>query len=323
MKRLLGQSASEVIDELNNDFCALQVSEFLRESGLLQDKQPCTTEELQRFIFLHGNQEEVYTARERKFIDRVGDIYTFPEFYKKTKRGNMPCRFIAVDLSKWQDDIYTAVFFMKIIIKAFSGFILFIIKCNDGIHLGARLFDKTEWKNCTLSKSNDLPEILDEAAWGNDTDNFLDFYYSVIEAIVPVSDNYIGYEEKILRKRGVQSSYTDMLYEMERIYGESVLDELERYRDTFDEVEVPEFTDILEECVEDLKNVQSTKVNTIEMLFEAEELEKIAAKTEEQRNGDFENSIDSNNESDYTAFKELNGDPEAIIKKLKSLKGLR
>ena len=87
----------------------------------------------------------------------------------------MPCRFIAVDLSKWWNDIYNAVFFMKIIIKAFSGFSLFIIKSNDGIHLGARLFDKTEWKNCTLSRSDELPDILGEADWENDTDDFLFF----------------------------------------------------------------------------------------------------------------------------------------------------
>lgn len=323
MKTLLGQSVSEVIDELNNDFCAFQVTDFLAKTGLLQDKQPCITEKLQNFIFLHGNQEEVYTARECKFIEQVGDIYVFPEFYKKTKHGNMPCRFIAVDLSKWQDGIYNAVFFMKVIIKAFLGFSLFVIKSNDGIHLGARMFEKTEWKNCTLSKTDDLLRILDETVWENDTDNFLDFYYSVIEAIVPALDNYIGYEEKILRIRGAQSSYTDMLYEMEHIYGESIRSELERYKKSFEETETLEFADILEECVEDLRGIQSTKVNTMEMLFEAEELEKIAKKTEEQRNRDFENSIDGNGESDYTMFEELKGDPEAIIKKLKNLKGLR
>ena len=172
---MLGLSANEVLEELNNDFCALQVSEFLEKSGFLQDKQPCTTENLQRLIFLQGNQEEVYTVIERKFIEQVGEVYVFPEFYKKTKHGNMSCRFVAVDLSKWQDDIYNAVFFMKIIIKAFSGFSLFIIKSNDGIHLGARLFDKFEWKNCTLSKSDELPDILDETDWENDTDDFFVF----------------------------------------------------------------------------------------------------------------------------------------------------
>ncbi len=320
---MLGQSVSEMIDELNNDFCAFQVTNFLAKTGLLQDKQFCMTEKLQNFIFLYGNQEEVYTARECKFIEQVGDIYVVPEFYKKTKHGNMPCRFIAVDLSKWQDGIYNAVFFMKVIIKAFSGFSLFVIKSNEGIHLGARMFEKTEWKNCTLSKTDDLSRILDETVWENDTDNFLDFYYSVIEAIVPVPDNYIGYEEKILKIRGVQTSYTDMLYEMEHIYGESILSELERYKESFKETETLEFADILEEYVEDLRSIQSTKVNTLEMLFEAEELEKAAKKTEEQRDRDFESSVDGNGESDYAMVKELHGDPEAIIKKLKNLKGLR
>lgn len=320
---MLGLSADEVIENLNNDFCAFQVAEFLEKSGFLQDKQPCMTEDLQRLIFLQGNQEEVYTVKERKFIEQVGAVYTFSEFYKKTKHGNMPCRFIAVDLSKWQDDIYYAVFFMKIIIKAFSGFSIFVIKSSDGIHLGARLFDKTEWKNCTLSKSDDLSDILDEAVWENDTDNFLDYYSSVIEAIVPIADDHIGYDEKILRSRGVQHGYIDMLYEVESIYGESVLDELERYRAIFEEVEEQGFTEILGECVEELKDVCSIKVNTIEMLFEAEELEEMAEKTEAQRNADFESSINSNSESDYTELEGLDDDPEAIIKKLKSLRGLR
>ena len=106
-----GLSANEVIEELNNDFCAFQVSEFLEKSGFLQDKQPCITEDLQRLIFLQGNQEEVYTVLERKFIEQVGKVYIFPEFYKKTKRGNMPCRFIAVDLSNWCKYIYNSVLF--------------------------------------------------------------------------------------------------------------------------------------------------------------------------------------------------------------------
>lgn len=320
---MLEPSADEMIEKLNNNFGALQVSDFLEKSGLLQDKQLCMTEELQRLIFLHGNQEEVYTVIERKFIEQVGDVYIFPEFNKKTKRGNMPCRFIAVDLSKWQDDIYNAVFFMKIIIKAFSGFSLFVIKSNDGIHLGARLFDKTEWKNCTLSKVDDLYGILAGLVWENDTGDFFDFYNSVIEAIAPVVDNHIGYEEKILKSRGVQAGYIDMLNEIENIYGESILHELERYRDTFEEVEEQGFAEIVEECMEDLKIIRSTKVNTIEMLFEAEELEKIAEKTEEQRHIGFESFIDSNGESDYKVFEELDDDPEMIIKKLKSLRGLR
>lgn len=320
---MLGLSADEVIENLNNDFCAFQVAEFLEKSGFLQDKQPCMTEDLQRLIFLQGNQEEVYTVKERKYIEQVGMVYIFSEFYKKTKHGNMPCRFIAVDLSKWQDDIYHAVFFMKIIIKAFSGFSIFVIKSNDGIHLGARLFDKTEWRNCTLSKSDDLSDILDEAVWENDTDNLFDYYNSVIEAIVPMADDHIGYDEKILRSRGVQHGYIDMLHEVESIYGESILDELERYRDTFEKVEEQGFTEILEECMEDLKDVCSIKVNTIEMLFEAEELEKMAEKTEAQRNADLESFINSNSESNYTELEGLDDDPEAIIKKLKSLRGLR
>ena len=145
--------------------------------------------------------------------------------------------------------------------------------------------------NQRFPRSDELPDILGEADWENDTDDFFAFYNSVIEAITPVTDNHIGYDEKILKSRGVQAGYVDMLNEIENIYGESILDELERYRGTFEEIEEQGFAEILGECLEDLKDVCSTKINTIEMLFEAEELEKMAEKAEAQRNVDFESSI--------------------------------
>lgn len=73
------------------------------------------------------------------------------------------------------------------------------------------------------------------------------FYNSIIEAITSATDNYIGYDEKIFRSRGVQARYIDMLNEIGNIYGEIILDELERYRGTFEEVEEQGFAEILGE----------------------------------------------------------------------------
>ena len=110
-------------------------------------------EKCEKFIFLHGDSDEVYTATERKFIEELGYIFVFPDFFKKTNKGNMPCRFVAMDLSQSYDDVYAAVFFMKIVIKAIGGFTIFVMKFSDGVHLGMRLFDSTQdWKNCTLSE---------------------------------------------------------------------------------------------------------------------------------------------------------------------------
>lgn len=324
MNRLIELSTGEIIEELNTNFCAPQISDFLEKIGLLPNKQICTTEELQRFVFLHGNQDEIYTIQERRFIELIGDIYIYPEYYKKTKQGNMPCRVVAVDLSRWKDDIYYAVFFMKIIIKASVGFSIFVMKLNDGIHLGARLFDNTAYKNCILSKSGNLDSILDDLLWVSlyDTENFLDYYNSIIEVITPTSDYNINYEEQFQEKMLISSSYIEVLYEIEHIYGESIQNELNRYRKTCEDIQQQDFSKILADCIEELSDVRSTKVNTIEILFEAEELEKIANKTEEQRNIDFESSTHNNSEKDYTILEEIKDDPEAIIKKLKGLKGL-
>ena len=268
-----GQAIDELVDELNNDFSVRHISCFLEETGLMASGKRCTVESCEKFVFLHGDSDEVYMAKERKFIEGVGEIIVYSDFNMKTKRGNMPCRFVAVDLSLSPDGTYAAVFFMKIVIKAVGGFTAFVIKLSDGVHLGVRLFDnKEEWKNCTLSESDKLPDILEEVMWASESEWFLKYYNTFVEAVKPMV-GYSDFDEMILKKRGIQFNYIDSLYELERKYGESVQTELLRYMEFFQDKQGKDFAEILEETIDELKDIRSSKVNTMEMLFEAGELE--------------------------------------------------
>ena len=318
-----GQEIAEQVDELNNDFSVRHISAFLEETGLMAGDKGCTVESCEKFVFLHGDSNEVYNVKERKFIEGVGDIFVYSDFYRKTKRGNMPCRFIAVDLSWNPDDIYAAVFFMKIVVKAIGGFTIFVIKLSDGVHLGVRLFDsKEEWKNCALSEPDKLPDILDEVTLESESEWFLRYYNTFAEAVKPVA-RYVDYDEMILRKRAIQFGYIDSLYEIERKYGESVQTELQRYIDFFQNELGKGFAEILEEIVEELRDIQSSKVNTIEMLFEADELERVTTEAEESRNKGLEGLYENRqSENDSGLIEEMKSNPEALIKKLKRIRGL-
>lgn len=318
-----GQEIAELIDELNNDFSVRHISAFLEETGLMAGNKGCTVESCEKFIFLHGNSDEVYSAKERKFIEDTGNVFVYSDFYKKTKRGNMPCRFVAADLSQNPDGIYAAVFFMKIVIKAIGGFTAFVIKLIDGVHFGIRLFDnKEEWKNCALSEPDKLPDILDEIIWESESEGFLKYYNTFAETLRPMA-RCMDYDEMILRKRGIQFSYIDSLCEIERRYGESVQAELQRYMNFFQDKPEKDFAEILEETIDELRDIQSAKVNTIEMLFEADELERATTEAEENRNKGLENLYESSKPVDNSdLIEEMKNNPEALIKKLKSIRGL-
>ena len=79
----------------------------------------------------------------------------------------------------------------------------------------------------------------------------------------------------------------------------------------------------MEEIVEELRDIQSSKVNTIEMLFEADELERVTTEAEESRNKGLEGLYENRqSENDSGLIEEMKSNPEALIKKLKRIRGL-
>ena len=50
------------------------VAELLLPSGLLIDKSTQYAGTFEKFVFLNGNKDEIYTRQEIEFISAVGDI---------------------------------------------------------------------------------------------------------------------------------------------------------------------------------------------------------------------------------------------------------
>nr|DAP91382.1 MAG TPA: hypothetical protein [Inoviridae sp.] len=316
----MGQDIDELLYELNNEFTASNLSRLLSETGLISEGIKGRIELFSRLIFLYSDKDEIYSRREMDFIENVGNIILFPDFIKKVAKGNMNCRYIGVDLSGFGDDLYYPVMFMKILIKALSGFSIFIIKLLDGIHIGIRTFDKVEYKNCTLCESKRIEEVLEGFTWVFDED-FLDYYSALVEYVSPTDNYATDYDEYGVRRRGVAHEYIEALSYLATMTGISTSSQIDQYRMWFNETNEYTFKMQLDDCVEELKNIHSAKVNTLEMLFEAEELERLSADSETI----YEETLNSQSESrefDDSILVEAGDNPEEMIRLLKLKHGV-
>lgn len=317
-------SLNDIIYELNMDFSADELSKFFANIGFAPMVNCVNEESFDRFVFLHGDKDEVYGTEERRFIEKVGTICVYTDFLKKTARGKMKCYTIAADVSEIDDSLYSAILFMKIVIKAKGGFPIFILKLEDGIHIGCRLFDSKEWNNCILSDNQKPISFIDDSIWLNDTIKFLDYYTSIVDILKPESNNYMDYDEAAIKRRGIQSSYIDSLRAVQDSYGTSTQTAMENYYDYFEEDNSEEdFISMFNECMDELRNIKSSKVNTIEMLFEADEIERMAIEADVKQSKLAEESVaQPEGNVDEDILKQMKSDPEQMLKKLKNLHGL-
>ena len=316
-------------------FC--EIFEFTREEialvfeymGLMNAQESCQIEPMDKFIFLHGDEQEVYNKEERNFIESVGNMYIYREFHKKTKRGVMPCRIIAVEINTI-DEVKNSLFFMKEINKAIGGFTIFFIKAGIDYYIGIRAFNKDLKDDCIISMPivlfDDFEKIAYKLSYVSQTDDFIDYYNSFVEALEHDKQNSIDYDTKIMLKRGTQYSYLSMLSEISNRYKVNFENEKDRYYRSFEKIESKDYLSIVKECISELSFIESFKANTMEMLFEAEEMEQLAAKAEEEhdlfiKKQSVDNSV-INKESDY-GMKECLDDPELMIKILKKQKGIQ
>lgn len=320
---MLGQTIKDIIEELNNDFSAQHIEKVVLSSGSYDVYPHHQCVNLKQYIFLHGESDEVYSKLERHFIDSVKDAYIFSDFYKETSRGKMACRFIAVDLSGNYDEIFQSVLFMKIINKAIDGFNIFIIKLTDGIHVGIKTFDRDESRNCTLSEVDSEGLYIEELEWASSYKKFFDYYNSIFAAINSLEKTGVDYDKAASWRRGMQYDYIEVLQSVGLLYGVSVQKEIDRYCAFFEEPLIVEtFGEIVHSYVSELSHIKSSRINTLEMLFEAEEIEKITNQTESKRESEMETMEDNNDDADEEIMNQYRNDPEAMIKMLKGKRGI-
>lgn len=310
------------------EFTRKEIALVLEYMGLMNAQESCQIEPMDKYIFLHGDDQEVYNKEERNFIESVGDIYIYREFNKRTKRGTMPCRMVAAEINA-VDEVKSAIFFMKEINKAVGGFTIFFIKVGFDYYIGIRAFNKDIKDDCIISKPIklfvDFEEMADKLSFVSESDDFIEYYSSLIEALEYNEHNLIDYDAQIMKKRGIQYSYLNLLNEISHIYKVNFAGEIDRYYRSMENTEKKDYLSTVKESISELSFIESFKANTMEMLFEAEEMVQLAIKTEEEHEAFIEkqnaDSSDNNEESNYD-MKEYLDDPELMIKMLKQRKGI-
>lgn len=308
------------------EFTEEDIAHVLECMGLVNAQESCQIEPMDKFIFLHGDEQEVYNKEERDFIENVGEIYIYKEFCKKAKRGIITCRIIAAEVNG-VNEIKNSLFFMKEINKAIGGFTIFFIKAGVNFYIGIRAFNKDENDDCIISKPivlvEDFEEMADKLSYVTDSDDFIDYYRTLVDAIEENNLALTDYDRQIEIKRGIQYSYLNILSEISHIYKVSFSGEIERYYKSFEGIEGNDYLSIVKESITELSFIKSFKANTMEMLFEADEMMELAKKTEEENEIFIGNQNEKNyNEENNSDMMKYLDNPELMIKMLKQRKGI-
>lgn len=308
------------------EFTEEDIAHVLECMGLVNAQESCLIEPMDKFIFLHGDEQEVYNKEERDFIENVGEIYIYKEFCKKAKRGIITCRIIAAEVNG-VNEIKNSLFFMKEINKAIGGFTIFFIKAGVNFYIGIRAFNKDENDDCIISKPivlvEDFEEMADKLSYVTDSDDFIDYYRTLVDAIEENNLALTDYDRQIEIKRGIQYSYLNILSEISHIYKVSFSGEIERYYKSFEGIEGNDYLSIVKESIAELSFIKSFKANTMEMLFEADEMMELAKKTEEENEIFIGNQNEKNyNEENNSDMMKYLDNPELMIKMLKQRKGI-
>ncbi|GLG88836.1 hypothetical protein Selli2_02620 [Sellimonas catena] len=238
----------------------------------------------------------------------------------------IPCRIVSAKIDN-MDIISAGIAFTKIVNKAIDGLNIGFVISEEGILFTGRLFEQGDNIGCYVSNliktEEQYDEIVAELIFGDIYDSFID-YYSYIKSVMHYTEETVPYGDTLRGAHRIPYAYIEELQDLEAQLGVSFAREIER---CFFENEEPEelpYCEKVKECEEYLFKIESSRVNTMEILFEAEEMERLASEAE-QKNDEMlqQNNGDENTESDIDEeTKALLDDPEGMIKMLKKKRGI-
>lgn len=321
----------EPVSIIGEDFSEKALTDIIVSAGLTSESRPTYSGTMEKLVFMYGEDSEVYSPDEIRFIDHVEDVLVYPDFTKMLNQGNMVCRAIATKFNcSGYDALRACVSFEKIIDKALDGFNIFFFVTEDNVFFGCRVFDKSGKKDCTLSNpiasESEFEQLVDELAFLIGLDSFMEYYSQLRMMITQDQNKNEDYEHMIMRRRGMQMSYLDAICRIEHDMGVNMSTEKERYWRMFYDEPEETFATLLEEVEESLSFIKSNRVNTYEMLFEADEMmrQAEAAEAEHERLA-AQDALQVHTNADTISDKEteaLLNDPEKMIKLLKKRRGI-
>lgn len=315
---------------ITEGFSERLLSNSLAQAGLIPDSKPRYVGNMEKIVFMYGDSNEVYSPAEIRFTEHIDKVYIYQDFSKNLSKGSMPCRTIATVFDcDGSDALKACICFEKIIDKALDGFNIFFFVTEDSIFFGCRRFDSEGLKDCVLSNpiksESAFSQMLDELGCMTYTDDFMEFYTHIKYAFRSASNYDQDYEELVFRRRGMQMSYLEDISSLEKELGISCRGEKRRYWQMFNSEPQYTFEQLLEDAEDSLAFIKSNRVNTYELLFEADEMMRQAEAVETENAKLAEEAPPVQHEEDAEADEEakaLLDDPEEMIKLLKKWRGI-
>ncbi len=300
-------------DELLTVFSARAASAFSSCLFSIQHGSSKTVDLFEKLIYNKGNQQEIYTKNERAIIDKILQYYICSEFHVFEKHQRVLCRILAIDLSFSRSLIHDAVAAMKICNKALEGYNLYILVGEEAIHVGCDILGDAGRTGCTISypieRNINWDALLYNFLEIIDDKGFIQYYHSTIDAISSVHNCY-NRGEKLDSPSFVSSDDSDdVWYDIsdDNLYMNSQNNEQESYN------KLQDFMREVEDVKNELAYITTNRVNSLEMLFDAEEQMKKAEQAQQTTE-----SLEMQNEDHYDKYKSLLSNPEELIKTLKN-----
>lgn len=306
------------------------ITDALLAAGLIFEERPKLVCNMEKLVYVHGNPNEVYSPAEIRFTESIDTVYIYSDFFTNLNRGYMACRVIAARISgSGHNALKACVSFEKIIDKALDGFNIFFFVTDESVLFGCKVFDKTGKSDCTLSKpiqmQMDFEQIQDELSFLSGYNEFVDYYNYYRRVITCGNAQGDDYETLIIKRRGMQFAYLEEIDKLGRDIGVDMIREKARYCQMFEADPEVSFAALLEEVEDSLSFIKSYRINTYEMLFEADEMMRQAEEAEAENDrvaiqAALENPVSEDVQD--TEVEALLDDPEEMIKLLKKRRGI-
>ncbi len=320
----------EPVELVPEVFSENTITRVLQSAGLAFEKSPKYAGNMERLVFVYGDDNEVYSSVEIQYTEKIDTVFLYSDFNKSMRQGTMACRVIATKIDGVGHDVVTScVAFEKIVNKALDGFNIFFFVTDNSVFFGCRVFDKNGKYDCSLSnpikEKYEFEQVIDEFAFASASDKFMDYYGHIQGIITSDQDDRPSYEDILIRKRGIRQSYLDDLNAISDALGVDFSREKERYCNMFSDTKEESFVALLDSVCESMAFIKSNRVNTYEILFEADEMmrqvECVEAENERMAVAIAQEQNDTDDVYDNEARALLEA-PEEMIKLLKKRRGL-
>lgn len=321
----IGEYLTDIIER---GFNIKDVTELLISLGIITDETIEYHGTMEKLIFLEGNEKEVYSSEEINFIECVDEVIVFQSFKKTINSSeSMICRPIAVKCNAiGPETIFECVYFQRVFNKAFDGFNMFFFFTGESLLFGCKILTRGYKYDCILSEpiktEEHFGEIQEALITCTDNDSFIRYYSEFISAVFLIQSEPHDYERSKQRFYREKTNYINSLFEIGRQLQIDVSEEVNRYNSSLDTEEEKTFDELFMEAIDSSSFIKSNRVNTLELLFDAEDALLFSEESVKQINEELNNGENNLKNADEEIEKLINENVDDAIKLLMKRKGL-